>query len=317
MRYIVFLFLFLSQISFSQTVIKMKRLGGVSIVPCKINGLFLQFIFDTGAGDVSISLKEAKLMLQTGLLSKTDILGVANYLDANGDISEGIVINIKEIEIGGMILNNVRASVVKNLNAPLLLGQSAISKLGKIQLDLDNNTLTILNPKSSYQFSSSTFNDKQKKVQLGSQIWMFESLTVTRYKDSSIIPEAKSKADWINFGKKGIGCWMASKSGKGKLYNGFAVKDPRGLAPKGWHIPTKNDWDVVSETYKAEENQLYSLEGLGVLNQFGEFFAKSHFFWSVVELTNTTMSGYGLNNFETRSFGWLKECGMAVVCVKD
>lgn len=45
----------------SQTVIQMKRQGGVSIIPCKVNGLQLSFIFDTGASDVTISLTEALL----------------------------------------------------------------------------------------------------------------------------------------------------------------------------------------------------------------------------------------------------------------
>jgi predicted aspartyl protease len=50
---------FLCNVTFSQTVIQMKREGGVSIIPCKVNGLQLSFIFDTGASDVSISLTEA------------------------------------------------------------------------------------------------------------------------------------------------------------------------------------------------------------------------------------------------------------------
>lgn len=45
--------------SFGQTVIKMQRKGGVSVVPCTVNGLSLSFIFDTGASDVSLSLTEA------------------------------------------------------------------------------------------------------------------------------------------------------------------------------------------------------------------------------------------------------------------
>ena len=148
---------------FSQTIIKMKRQGGVSIIPCKVNGLDLELIFDTGASDVSISLTEAASMLDNGKLTKSDIIGTANYQYANGDITEGIVINIKEIEIAGLKMTNIKASVVKNLDAPLLLGQTAISKLGKIQLDLNNNTLTILNGKGSYDYSTYSLTDKIEK----------------------------------------------------------------------------------------------------------------------------------------------------------
>ena len=95
-----------------------------------------------------------------GYLSKSDIIGTSKYLDANGDINEGIVIILRQIDIAGLKLTNVRASITKNLEAPLLLGQSAIGKLGLIQLDLKLNTLTILNGKrNTYDFNSK--NDKK------------------------------------------------------------------------------------------------------------------------------------------------------------
>ena len=162
LRVLTFL-LFVFGSLFSQTVIKMKRQGGISIIPCKVNGLDLELIFDTGASDVSISLTEAASMLDNGKLTKSDIIGTSNYQNANGDITEGIVINIKEIEIAGLKMTNIKASVVKNLDAPLLLGQTAISKLGKIQLDLNNNTLTILNGKGSYDYSTYSLTDKIEK----------------------------------------------------------------------------------------------------------------------------------------------------------
>ena len=151
---VLLLLILVSASLFSQTIIKMKRQGGVSIIPCKVNGLDLELIFDTGASDVSISLTEAASMLDNGKLTKSDIIGTSNYANANGDITEGIVINIKEIEIAGLKMKNIKASVVKNLDAPLLLGQTAISKLGKIQLDLNNNSLTILNGKGAYDYST-------------------------------------------------------------------------------------------------------------------------------------------------------------------
>ena len=159
---IVFLTL-LSTSLFSQTVIKMKRQSGVSIIPCKINGIDLELIFDTGASDVSISLNEAASMLKNGKLTKSDIIGTANYQNANGDITEGFVINIKEIEIAGLKMTNIKASVVKNLDAPLLLGQTAIKKLGKIQIDLNNNTLTILNGRGTYDYTTYSLTDKLNK----------------------------------------------------------------------------------------------------------------------------------------------------------
>jgi clan AA aspartic protease (TIGR02281 family) len=165
-----FLFLFIISVvtnCFSQTVIKMKREGGISIIPCKVNGLNLNFIFDTGASDVSISMTEATFMLKNGYLSINDIIGSNKFSDANGNINEGVVVNLKEIEIAGLKLYNVKASIVKNNKAPLLLGQSAIGKLGKIQLDLDANTLTIMSGKSSYDFSNESNLSNNEKYMIG------------------------------------------------------------------------------------------------------------------------------------------------------
>ena len=158
---ILFMICLVNSNLFSQTVIKMKRDGGISIIPCKVNGLNLNFIFDTGASNVSLSMTEATFMLKNGYLSESDILGTNKFSDATGKISEGVIINIKEIEIAGLKLYNVKASIVTNSKAPLLLGQSAIGKLGKIQLDLEQNTLTILSGKGSYDFSDDSQGNQQ------------------------------------------------------------------------------------------------------------------------------------------------------------
>jgi clan AA aspartic protease (TIGR02281 family) len=133
------------QSSFGQKVIQMKKEGGVYTVPCSVNGLPLKFIFDTGASNVSISLTEAMFLMKNGLLTDEDILEVVKFSDATGKISEGTTINIRELEFSGLILNNVKATIVHQLNAPLLLGQSAMAKFGKFQFDPNMGTLTILN----------------------------------------------------------------------------------------------------------------------------------------------------------------------------
>lgn len=60
---LIFVLLFFRLNSYAQTVIKMRRQGGVSVISCKVNGLKLDFIFDTGASDVSISLTEVLFMI--------------------------------------------------------------------------------------------------------------------------------------------------------------------------------------------------------------------------------------------------------------
>ncbi len=125
--------------------IPMKRMtGNTYLIACKVNGLPLNFIFDTGASSVQISKGEAIFMLKNGYLAESDIAGKQQFQTASGDIIEGTRIIIRKIEIGGMVLRNVEASVVHSDNAPLLLGQSVLSRLGKIQIDYNNSTLTII-----------------------------------------------------------------------------------------------------------------------------------------------------------------------------
>lgn len=117
--------------------------GNVCKVKCAINNLPLHFIFDTGASDVSISSVEATFMLKNDYLSASDIIGRQNYMTADGNITEGTVINLRDVKLGDIHLNDIKASVVKNQSAPLLLGQSVFSKLGKIEIDNDQKLLRI------------------------------------------------------------------------------------------------------------------------------------------------------------------------------
>lgn len=126
------------------TEIAVKRNpGGTFEIPCDINGLALQMVFDTGASDVTISSVEADFMFKNGYLSKKDIKGKTYYQIANGQISEGTTITLREVKIGDAVLHNVDASVVKSQRAPLLLGQSAMERFGAITIDNQNNKLII------------------------------------------------------------------------------------------------------------------------------------------------------------------------------
>lgn len=124
--------------------IQMKKMpGGTYEVPCSINGLPLKFIFDTGASDVTISSVEANFMLKNDYLAIKDFKGSRKYLTADGNISEGALICIREVKVGDAVLKNIDASVVKNQKAPLLLGQSAIERFGSVTIDNAESKLII------------------------------------------------------------------------------------------------------------------------------------------------------------------------------
>lgn len=117
--------------------------GGCVSVKCLINELPLNFIFDTGASTVSLSQVEANFMLKNGYLKKEDFIGSGRFIDANGDVSEGSIVNLRNVDFGGLKLNNVRASIVRNQKAPLLLGQSVLGRLGSIEIDNPGKKLVI------------------------------------------------------------------------------------------------------------------------------------------------------------------------------
>ena len=119
------------------------REGGTCSVKCRINDLPLYFCFDTGASDVSLSMVEASFMMKNGYLTKEDVMGNAYYSDAQGNVSEGTVVNLRHVQFGDMEIENVRASVVRNQKAPLLLGQTVLSRAGKIEIDNEKRVIRV------------------------------------------------------------------------------------------------------------------------------------------------------------------------------
>ena len=80
---------------------------------------------------------------------------------------------------------------------------------------------------------------------------MKKNLNVSFYRNGDSIRHAISFEDWNDAGnrKEGAWCYYNNNIGLGeiygKLYNWFAVNDPRGLAPEGWHIPSSKEWDTL------------------------------------------------------------------------
>lgn len=143
-KIILILFLVTSCIStYAQTIVQMEEYKGVYRIPCVVNGAKMKMIFDTGANNVCISQSIAEYLFDNDFISKEDILGTGNTTVADGRIVDHVEIMLRDIEIQGFHIKNVKAIVVEAQNAPLLMGQSAIKKLGPIEIK--GNTLIIQN----------------------------------------------------------------------------------------------------------------------------------------------------------------------------
>jgi hypothetical protein len=112
----------------------MIKEGNLYKVPCEVNGLKLNFYFDTGASVVSLSSSVADFMLRNGYLNPEDIFDEATMRQADGSLYKSRKVRIKSLNIGGLFLYNTIGIIVPHQDSPLLLGQSAIQKLGKISI---------------------------------------------------------------------------------------------------------------------------------------------------------------------------------------
>jgi uncharacterized protein (TIGR02145 family) len=100
--------------------------------------------------------------------------------------------------------------------------------------------------------SQETIKDKSGNIyntlKIGTQIWMTENLNVSNFRNGEPIKEITNYEEWLTANNSGKPAWcyydFNSMNAKyGKLYNWYAVSDPRGLAPEGWHVPSDQDWN--------------------------------------------------------------------------
>jgi len=133
------------------------------------------------------------------------------------------------------------------------------------------------------------------EVTIGDQTWMNKNLDVSTFRNGDPIQEVTTKEELSALGNKSIPAWCYYENdfdyGKkyGKLYNWHAVNDPRGLAPKGWHIPSKKEFETL-------------VSFLGGKNKAGKLL-KAKGEWGRIDISSNESSfgalpsGYRFNNF--------------------
>lgn len=98
-----------------------------------------------------------------------------------------------------------------------------------------------------------------KEVTIGDQVWMAENLNADKFRNGDSITHAITKEAWKQAGENEHPAWCYydndPSNGKkyGKLYNWYAVNDPRGLAPKGWHVPSDQEWTTLTDHLGGED----------------------------------------------------------------
>jgi uncharacterized protein (TIGR02145 family) len=133
---------------------------------------------------------------------------------------------------------------MKNILSILLLSTMLYSCENKHQ---SNNT----NQSQNEQIKDCDGNI-YKTLKIGNQTFMGENLNVSQFRNREPIPQAQSNEEWARMGKNGQPAWCyynnnPAYSKYGKLYNWYAINDPRGIAPEGWHIPNNEEWTELTQ----------------------------------------------------------------------
>lgn len=186
-------------------------------------------------------------------------------------------------------------------------------------------------------------------IGIGGQIWMAENLKVNRYRNGESIPSVTDYSTWqgLTFGANcSYNNDPSNKNTYGLMYNWFAVSDPRGLAPDGWHVPSDDEWDVlinwlggkdiagsklkesgtnhwnVPNSDATNESGFSALPGGWRIN-LGNYFDINvkAYFWTSTPLS--VMPSYVYSNVlctdstNVVSLATIKQNGLSVRCVKD
>jgi uncharacterized protein (TIGR02145 family) len=93
-------------------------------------------------------------------------------------------------------------------------------------------------------------------ITIGTQVWTTKNLNVVNYHNGELIPEVTDPTEWANL-TTGAWCWYNNDSATyaatyGRLYNWYAVNDPRGFAPQGWHVPSDYEWRTLTDFLGGE-----------------------------------------------------------------
>ena len=215
-------------------------------------------------------------------------------------------------------------------------------KMKKVSLILSAVVMTAM-------MLSSCGGGASKEVTIDKQVWMTQNLNVDKFRNGDPIPEAKTDEEWKKAGENGEPAWCYYNNNTdngdryGKLYNWYAVNDPRGLAPEGWKIPSDEDWSRLTDFLGGEagtkmkytdfwadndgesgngtnESGFSGLPG-GYRYSSGTFvvIGKDGYWWSSTE--HDTGSAWTRNldckNGDVSRYGNDKHSGFSVRCLRD
>ncbi len=119
-------------------------------------------------------------------------------------------------------------------------------------------TANVHNPDLTYGTMTDQEGNVYKTIIIGTQEWMAENLNTSIYRNGDPIATGLSNADWENTINTQQGAWSYYNNDPsyacpyGKLYNWYACVDARELCPLGWHVPSNDEWFILTENLGGE-----------------------------------------------------------------
>jgi uncharacterized protein (TIGR02145 family) len=145
-------------------------------------------------------------------------------------------------------------------------------------------------------FTVSTNSGGYEEVTIGDQVWMLKNLDVTRYRNGDEITEVTDQTVWEPL-TTGAWCYNDNDEANGeiygKIYNGYAVSDSRGLAPEGWHIPSDDELKTL-EIFLGMSQAQADGEGYRGTNEGGKLKEDGYYHWNSPNTDATNESGFTL-----------------------
>lgn len=181
-------------------------------------------------------------------------------------------------------------------------------------------------------------------IQIGYQTWMQKNLDEERFRNGDVIPEVTNFEEWMRAGENEQPAWCYFDNDSilgqkhGKLYNWYAVMDPRGLSPVGFHVPNKDEWEILFKTFEDAtltngidfwlDDVQNDHKGFRAIPSGGRFHeAAVEFFYHLnIEAWWWTTSDMDKNQaycvkydvkYDVLIFDYYKDVGISVRCIKD
>ncbi|MHA8065433.1 FISUMP domain-containing protein [Aquirufa sp. ROCK2-A2] len=304
----------------------------------------------------SVKKQNDDLKAQITALKKTTDSALVAILKVNSSqIATDKKIDLIQTDLKALLAQIASLNIqMSSLNADI---GSLLAKIDALQVKCAELVAQISNLNSSNNgYLSDIDGNKYNAVKIGNQVWMAENLRVSRYQNGDLINYVNINDNVNQWDKLTNGSWCyynndaTYDSTYGKLYNWNAVMDSRGLAPKGWHIPTEEEWNELitflggsniaggklkSTGTKEEGTGQWDSPNFGATNSSG-FNALPHgyiynrtaglgnsvFFWSTTEYeldkAHAKILDYASEKVTIgNDKAWSKKYGFSVRCIKN